>query len=489
MTVDDGTELDSRQEIEGDPRSETTGRALATSHLWWKTVESLVIPILESAGPDAFAVVIGKRSITEVQADGSIRRTLLRKLLSGGVTTDEVVQCGPGDSLPDGFDEVEQIPTWDNEGYYTVGLKRGDAAARWHFVDGVSATKGLEPCVVVETDGTWTILDEYYAVNQFKLLEEARLYSPECVLVVPHTSASETFFRRYLEWDAGGRPPDPVDPRGPLEVDPGTAPDPLDYTTPVPITADFAVTGHLEGRLWLDPADLEAARSLLEARYDLKIGIWDLVENLTLRQSLLESVPPTPLPEAAAPVPAGVAKRAQARVTDKVHQREELAEAIAAVADVLQPLTDLGWRIGIGHHSRTFRLPLAEALRVSTDDPAEMDDFAQPDGIVSLLHIDLVVAKSLANVYAFSTLYGHVDVGTYAEARRALFEEIAAPAACSLGEGRPSLWSVKPGLGPDVDWPGRAAALIAMTPRWVEEFSELAEQCRQARSALGHPLR
>ena len=82
-----------------------------------------------------------------------------------------------------------------------------------------------------------------------------------------------------------------------------------------------------------------------------------------------------------------------------------MAEAIAAVADVLQPLTDLGWRIGIGHHSRTFRLPLAEALHVSTDDPAEMDQtLAQPDGIVSLLHIDLVVtAKSLANVYAFST--------------------------------------------------------------------------------------
>ena len=489
MTVDDGTNLDSRQEIDGDPRSETTSRALAISHLWWKTVESLVVPILESAGHDAFAAIIGKRSITEMQADGSTRRTFLRKFLHGGVTTDEVVQYVPGYPLPDGFEEVEQIPTWDNEGYYTVGLKRGDASARWHFIDGVSAIKALGPTVVVETNGTWKIFDEFYTVRQFELLERARLYSPECVLVVPHTSACEAFFRRYLEWDAGGRPADPDDPRGPLEVDPDAAPDPLDYTTPVPIAADFAVTAHLEGRSWLDPADLEVARSLLEARYDLKIGIWDLVENPTLRQSLLESIPAMPAPEAVAPVPAGAAKRAQARVTERVHQREELAEAIAAVVDVLQPLTNLGWRIGIGHHGRTFRLPLAEAPRVATDDPTEMDDFAQPDGVASLLHIDLVVAKPLANVSAYSMLFGQVDVGGYAESHRALLEEIAAPVACSLGDRRPSLWRVTPGLGPDADWRGRAATLAAMTPGWVEMFSELAEECCQVRTKLGYPLR
>jgi len=489
MTVDDGTKLDSRQEVEGDSRSKTTGRALASSHLWWKTVESLVMPILESAGPDAFAAVIGKRSVTEVQAEGSTRRTLLRKLLPGGVTTDEGFQCGPGESLPDGFEEVERIPTWDNQGYYTVGFKRGDAAARWHFIDGVPAIEALGPTVVVETDGTWTILDEYYVVSQFELLEKARLYGPECVLVLPHTSASETFFRRYLEWNAGGRLPDPDDPRGPLDVDQDGAPDPLDYTAPVPIAADFAVTAYIKERAWLDPADLEAARSLLEARYDLKIGIWDLVGNPTLRRSLLDSIPVAPAPEKTAPVPSGASRRAQARVGERVHQREELAEAIAAVADVLQPLSELGWRIGIGRHGRTFRLPLAEAPRVFSDDPPEMDDFAQPEGIVSLLHIDLVVAKPLANVSAYSTLYGQVDIGSYAAAHRAVLEDIAAQADCTLGDGRPSLWRVTPGIGPDADWRDRAATLTAMTPRWIEVFSELAKECRRVRTAQGHPVR
>jgi len=126
-------------------------------------------------------------------------------------------------------------PTWDNEGYYTVGLKRGDASARWHFVDGVAVTKALGPAVVIETDGTWTILDEYSMVGQFELLEEVRLYGPECVLVVPHTSATEAFFRHYLEWDAGGRPADPDDPRDLLRMT--QIPRQIHWTTQLPCSS------------------------------------------------------------------------------------------------------------------------------------------------------------------------------------------------------------------------------------------------------------
>ena len=59
MTVDDGTSFDTRQQIEGDENSEVTLRSLATSPLWWRTTISVVMPILESAGEQAFALVIG----------------------------------------------------------------------------------------------------------------------------------------------------------------------------------------------------------------------------------------------------------------------------------------------------------------------------------------------------------------------------------------------------------------------------------------------
>ena len=57
--------------------------------------------------------------------------------------------------------------------------------------------------------GRGTIFDEYSTVGQFELLEEVRLYGPECILVVPHTSATEAFFRHYLGvecWRPAGGP-------------------------------------------------------------------------------------------------------------------------------------------------------------------------------------------------------------------------------------------------------------------------------------------
>jgi len=84
MTVDGGTKLDSRKRSTATPALRRRAGRWPASHLWWKTVESLVMPILESAGPDAFALVVGKRSITEMLSDGSTRRTLLRKFCPVG---------------------------------------------------------------------------------------------------------------------------------------------------------------------------------------------------------------------------------------------------------------------------------------------------------------------------------------------------------------------------------------------------------------------
>ena len=70
MTVDDGSTLDSRQPIRGDPWSVVTNNSLATSLLWWTTIASLVDRLLEAASQsDPFALVIGSRSIVEVRPD------------------------------------------------------------------------------------------------------------------------------------------------------------------------------------------------------------------------------------------------------------------------------------------------------------------------------------------------------------------------------------------------------------------------------------
>ncbi|MGH9106358.1 MAG: hypothetical protein ACRDZX_11085 [Acidimicrobiales bacterium] len=92
MTVDDGSTLDSRQPIVGDPGSQVTRKSLAASLLWWATVSSLVDPILRSSGDNAFAMVIGARSVVEVRSDGELRRTRLRTFLPGGSTLADIVR-------------------------------------------------------------------------------------------------------------------------------------------------------------------------------------------------------------------------------------------------------------------------------------------------------------------------------------------------------------------------------------------------------------
>ena len=69
-----------------------TRSSLATSLLWWITASSLVGQILDSAGDDPYALVIGNRSVVELRQDGRLRRLGLRSILSGGTSTVELIR-------------------------------------------------------------------------------------------------------------------------------------------------------------------------------------------------------------------------------------------------------------------------------------------------------------------------------------------------------------------------------------------------------------
>jgi len=130
MTVDDGSSLDSRQVIDGDEQAEMTLRTLASSQLWWKAAISVVKPMLDSAGPDAFALVLGTRTVMEVRADGSTHRTRLRSLLPGGTSDAEVIRSGVRQPLAEGYEKAVVL-RGQGEQYSdlgTVGFTRGTSA-------------------------------------------------------------------------------------------------------------------------------------------------------------------------------------------------------------------------------------------------------------------------------------------------------------------------------------------------------------------------
>src|ERR1039457_6765362 len=138
MTLEDGSSVDSRQLIEGDDLSNFMQATLSDSWLWWNTTASVVLPTLEAAGPDAFALVIGGHSIADTRQDGTTRRTGLRGLLPGGSGIMQLVTARDEDPLPGGFEQAAVLTHWTSgERIGSVGVRRvGQSGNRWWFLRG-----------------------------------------------------------------------------------------------------------------------------------------------------------------------------------------------------------------------------------------------------------------------------------------------------------------------------------------------------------------
>lgn len=476
LTSDNGSAIDSRQPIIGDDACETIRKSLSTSWLWWTTTISLVMPILEAAGPLAFALLIGERSVVDLRPDGSIKRTGLKGLLPGGAARAHIVRTGMRyNDLPPDFTLADELRAWNGQSLGKIGVKLDGAPnCRWRFLEGNEyyldkAGSSINPTVIVDTTnvlvGTGSNLQD---TVHAEALDKRRFLGSGVALVLPHTHANETVVRTYVEWVAAARPPRPPVPFTlPPPWDPTTPPNPMRYTTPVPIEAQFRVTGLVSDGEWQSPDDLEAARSLLAARFDLKIGIWDLVDNAILRNSLLEKMPIQPAPPTPIQVPKAATQRAEATVATKMVERKQKAEALQTIWQQAYPLRRLGW--ATTKQPDWLRLPLTEPIQRWTEqDPSP------------LVFLTLDVGKRQTTVTAGTVMYNQVDLQAYVRTRRLALEQIAGMELPELDKMRPVLWRSTGGWGDTVDWPARFELLAERTSQWAPGLAEFVDSCRQA---------
>lgn len=500
MTADDGTRLDSRQPLDGDRRSEVMLRSLATSLLWWRTVSSLATPILDNAGPDAFALLMStQRTMAELRHDGTIQRTRLNALLPGGTTTTELIRVLGNEGLPEGYQQAHTLlDPYDNHYIGAIGVKHGTPRKRWRFLRGeyylAYAVENINPALIIDTTvaifdgimdsdrGMGASLRTHGAVgHRFRALEETRLFSNDAVLVLPHTHMTETFLDRYSEWVAAGRPSTICENEDDSWLrsaralahsegyDLDDAPDPMERTLPVPIEADFRITGLMENAQWRDASHLEASRALLQARYDLKIGIWDLAHNPTLRQTLLDPTPISAPPTATAPMPDAARQRAQASVDATLARRAAEQDTWTAILARLDPLVQQGWdpddKWGRKWH---LRLPLTQALL----DPYYSYDH-EP---IPLAQLHLTIGKR-TNALSIKVLRPNlVGFDEYLHARHDVFEAIAGHGHYPHRKNEfHCIWTDTVGWADDVDWDTWAAAMAKRTTRWVEELAPIRE--------------
>lgn len=474
MTLDDGAKLDSRQPMQGDPASQIVQRTLATSWLWWDTTSSVVLPILDTVGPDASALIFGQRSVVEVDSRGELKRTRLRSILRGGVGTVYVVRTGlEGDELPKGYEQVAALSARNGESLGVIGVRDGEAGYRWRFVEGPAflehTAERIGARVIVNTD-PWMrgpVDQERFGTAPFEVLEKDLLSLDGSVLVLPHTHAIEGWLGSYVDWVETGRPISQPTSRDQPEWDPDAPPDPIRYTYPVAARASFKVTGLIQDGQWRKAADLEAARALLHSRYDLRIGIWDLASNRVLRDTLLEEAAgPSAPPTGPTQVPRGAAERADAVVQEKLDQRA----VVRNIVERLEPLRSAGWQAARYPYEQ-MHLPLTEPLALW---PGREEK--EP-----LLWLTLIVSKRQTTVSIWSPMHRDVELVERVRGLHSQLESCAGQASIDLDSGWPTIWKVSGGWGDQVDWFARARELTTRTPEWVEVFRDLVGECRRVR--------
>jgi hypothetical protein len=453
MTVDDGTAIDSRQAVDGDPSSRVTHAALATSLLWWITAASVAGPVLDSAPGDAFALLLGGRTVTELRPDGTMRRTGLRSFLPGGTAKAEI-KLVRDEVLPGRF---RLLPDAYHNG--TIGIDRGEPGKRWRFYTGNEyflrhGGTAIGPAVVIDTSRS--LMDGTKITGQ-KLddLQETRLFDSSIVLILPHTHRAEALINAWhsrlaRRW---------YGPMTSSDWDPEAPPDPVRYAAPIPVQADFGITGLSAGGTWRDPSDLEAARSLLQARYDLKIGIWDLAGNPVLRRTLLQPSPTPEAPAETAAVPPAAARRAHQKVAAIASEQAAMRAALDQISAHLGPLHQRGWKT---RQPGSLRLGLTE-------------EFPRWDGPEPLVWLHLTISKRQAEVTGFALQYNHPDINIdqYIKEHSQALSRIAAPGQFAPNDRWTVLWREQGGWDDPTDWPARVAQIVARTDQWRQEFREL----------------
>lgn len=445
FTPDGGSPIDSRQRLAGDVGSDAMRKSLGGSWFWWQAVCSVVIPILESASPDAYALVIGERSVNELKPDGSTTLESLRRLLPGG--TGNVVFVPRA--------RTEEAPADVNAQSAAVYELAPPQPLRWRFIDGSDPelkrfTAADCPAVIVDTsDAIYTDQPAVRRERRQRLDGRLAVDKPP-ILVLPHTAATEGVISAFLEWRINGRPDVRTKDRPQAEqawLD--TPPDPMAFTQMVPVQSEFRVSGLVRDGAWTPPDDLEAARQLLQARFDLRIGIWDLVNNAILRQSLLAGAPISPARTDQVAVPRGAAVRADAAVAKKVAQQDRLREIYA----VSGPLTSLGWV--------TTQLEPYSLLSLPLSKPVALGRTPRPAAWLSLS-----LTRHEARVTARAPMmFRGLSLGGHVEQHRKEFEDISG-AEVVVNGGLITLWKQPGGWADDVDWEARFLQLAAKSELW-----------------------
>ena len=414
-----GGEIDTRREYRGDPLCKVTHAAAANSLYWWETAASLVLPIIESDDHLKQATVFGKRTVLLSTASGESKRRRLSSVLEGEVAAvKEATVAQP-------FSDADWLLS-----EYALHSKR-------------RLNPDLRCQLFVSTEDSMFSVD-YDSQPLFETFEQ--FAESGSVLIVPHTHLVERFLNAYSAWVNLAREPD-ISEFLTAEGDIDLAKD----APPIATNATFEVTGIFTSAGWQNSTALEAARHLKKTRFDLNLGIWDLVNDEALRTSLLDQQSLERARADIADLPTEYELRAKEAVeaVRKAKDGEETdrEQQLLSIAQILQ---DDGWTQS-EHRDNAFMFPLATV----------------PNAPQPLLRFDLYVNKGSAAMYLASEDEEIIDViaATVNEAQPAL-SVIYDESEFDESAGGIQVWRISK-LSQLVDLADRA---VELRPIWQHEL-------------------
>ena len=164
---------------------------------------------------------------------------------------------------------------------------------------------------------------------------------PGVTLILPHTPRVETTVRRLSDWVRDGQPafPPQFDDFETIGRFNEAVERIADHQAGL-VSTELQISGFLDRGLIGSATAAQAALEFVQARYDLKVGFWDLVRDDVLRETLLKEHPLPTRPSKAAPVPIEAKRHAKQAAAKK---RADKAARRRMHKFIFPLLKDRGW--------------------------------------------------------------------------------------------------------------------------------------------------
>lgn len=300
MTLQDGSDINSRQAISGDQADYLLHQAMSRSEDWWRAAKELADLIMADRGKMSWTLAWAPNSVTVIKPDGSTGHRQIRAVF-GPNSIDLIEFQRQAIDVALGRSQIALQESTQQTKTRSANLSR-NLPIRYKFF-----THGLQDVDEIPSGARPSVFIGSYHTS-CSPLDKVLSALPDTVIILPHTPTVERLIvqgsirptrydsKRTAEAATGGLRQDPsfgcLDNGYNFEKSEQA----FKKNRFRVATGEFSVTRFVARGTNQDPTVAQSAVHFIRTNYDLKIGFWDLVNNPGLRDILLDKMHASAVP-------------------------------------------------------------------------------------------------------------------------------------------------------------------------------------------------